>query len=75
MTFGKHPQELKVLPEGTPAEGDDIVFGAPGAGVPMVPTPKEELCGFPVGNGTCVLAPGHSGNHRLTPPEPEGATA
>jgi hypothetical protein len=70
MGFGKHPQQLKELPEGELARGDDIVFGEPG--VPT--TAAEALCGFPVGNGTCVMPPNHAGNHRLTLPEPE-ATA
>lgn len=68
MTYGPHPEQVKVLPEGHPAEGDDIVFGLPGVPGPAVAAPKDALCGFPVGNGTCVLAPGHTGNHRLTAP-------
>lgn len=75
MTFGKHPQQLKVLPEGEPARGDDIVVGE--VGVPFefpetgTATPESEgdVCGLPVGNGTCILPAGHAGNHRLTPPE------
>lgn len=86
MTFGQHPQQLKVLPEGEPARANVLrIADALGAEPPVPPNveadfeasetaPASDVCGFPVGNGTCVMPTGHAGNHRLTLPEPE-ATA